>query len=228
MRGAFATDLARLERATIDDLGVAANALATIAAAVDAPSAERTRAIARDGARLRGAANNVHAELIRVTACQAPVAGDLRLVIAMIELTHHAMLIANQFGLISQQLADIDPLVPEPGDVAERLARLAALASAQLRKATTAFRTRDLALARELDHDDDAIDALNREIFSIIARAECSGGRREAGFRRVLIARSVERIGDNAVDIGEQAEFLLTGEPREFSDASRPRRRAAG
>ena len=42
----------------------------------------------------------------------------------------------------------------------------------------------------------------------------------------MLVARALERIGDNAVDIGEQVAFVVTGLFREFSDASRPRRRA--
>jgi phosphate uptake regulator len=46
---------------------------------------------------------------------------------------------------------------------------------------------------------------------------------RELALRHVLIARSLERIGDNAVDIAEQAVFLVTAERREFSDASQPR-----
>jgi phosphate transport system protein len=35
-----------------------------------------------------------------------------------------------------------------------------------------------------------------------------------------LVARALERVGDNAVDIGEQVAFLVTGEYREFTDAS--------
>ena len=45
---------------------------------------------------------------------------------------------------------------------------------------------------------------------------------REAGLRAIMIARCFERIGDNAVDIGEQTVYLVTGEFREFTDASHP------
>ena len=44
--------------------------------------------------------------------------------------------------------------------------------------------------------------------------------RLEWGVRMNLVARGLERIGDNAVDIGEQVGFMLTGEFREFTDAS--------
>ena len=45
-------------------------------------------------------------------------------------------------------------------------------------------------------------------------------GTQEWGMRMIVVARCIERIGDNAVDIGEQTAFLVTGEFREFTDAS--------
>jgi phosphate uptake regulator len=47
----------------------------------------------------------------------------------------------------------------------------------------------------------------------------------ELATRDVLVARRLERIGDNAVDIAEQAVFVVTGQRQEFSDASRPKAR---
>ena len=44
----------------------------------------------------------------------------------------------------------------------------------------------------------------------------------EWGIRMNVVARQLERVGDNAVDIAEQVGFLLTGEFREFTDASHP------
>ena len=45
---------------------------------------------------------------------------------------------------------------------------------------------------------------------------------REYGLRMVVVSRALERIGDHAVDIGEQIAYLLTAEFREFTDASHP------
>jgi len=44
----------------------------------------------------------------------------------------------------------------------------------------------------------------------------------EWGLHMNLVARGLERVGDNAVDIAEQVGFLITGEYREFTDASHP------
>jgi phosphate transport system protein len=223
MRAAFIAQLSDLERRITDELERAANALARVNAAVDDPAAQRIAAVAAEGEWLRGKAAEAHAELVIITACQAPVAGDLRLVLAMIELAQHTRLIANQFLLISEQLTSIDPSTVDRYNVRQKLARMGSLAKSQLRKATAAFRTRDLATARSLEADDDELDDLNREIAGTAARSGATREHRERMLRNVLIARSLERIGDNAVDIGELAAFLLTAERQEFSDASHPR-----
>jgi phosphate uptake regulator len=81
-------------------------------------------------------------------------------------------------------------------------------AGRQLHDALTAFDDRDLVCARELEAQDDAIDKLNRRIFRATLELDATTAQRELAMRHVLISRSVERIGDNAVDIGEQAAFL--------------------
>jgi hypothetical protein len=103
---------------------------------------------------------------------------------------------------------------------------MATLAGTQLQHAATAFASRDLGLAHGLDREDDAIDKLNREVFETTLELEAAAERRELGLRHVLLARSLERIGDNAVDIAEHAAFLVTAELREFTDASRAKPKA--
>jgi phosphate transport system protein len=226
MRGGFVHQLAERERDIVGELEAAANTLATVAAAVRAPAQRRTATIAHDGRALKASATRVHVDLVNLTACQTPVAGDLRLVLAMIELAHHAALIANQFVLISQQLTAINPAAIDRADAADTLIRMSELASAQLRKAAGAFRTRDLAAARELDADDDILDRLNRDLCDRAVQLDVCAEERELALRYILVGRSLERIGDNAVDIAEQAEFLITAELRQYSDASQPRRRS--
>jgi phosphate uptake regulator len=131
-------------------------------------------------------------------------------VLAMIELSHHTTLLGNQFVLISEQLANIDSSVDDPDDVPEKLVRMTSLAGVQLRKAVAAFGACDLAAARQVETDDDQLDVLNREIAEIAVRTGATHEERKLQFRRVLIARSLERIGDSAVDIAEQAAFVLT------------------
>jgi phosphate transport system protein len=224
MREGFAAHLAELEGSILDDLGDAASALGAVSVAVADPGTQRIEAIDSAGQMLRSRAAATHVELVTVAARQAPVATELRLLLAMIELSHNTTLIGNQFKLIGKQLARIDASDGDPENaIAEQLALMASLAGSQLRQAIASVRTRDLAAATGVEALDDRLDVLNREVANAALRNGATQQERNIGFRYVLIARSLERIGDNAVDIAEQVAFLLTGQRREFTDASQPR-----
>jgi phosphate transport system protein len=225
VREAFADQLAELEHRMIDHLAAAANMLVTVAVAVEDPTSQRAAIIELDAQTLRERARRLDADLVVMTGRQAPAPSDLRLLIGLIEASHHAALIANQFELISQQLGVVNPTVIDGLAAREKLSHMCTLASEQLQRAAIAFHTRDLASAEQLERADNAVDKLNREIFEAAAHAELPAEQRELAFRHVLVARCLERVADNAVDIAEQAAFVVTAEVREFSDASQPRRR---
>jgi phosphate transport system protein len=223
VRQAFAGQLGEIEKRLEDELDLAPLTLARIAEAFEAPTDAQAAAIAQRGRQLRLVSRSVDADLVVVTARQAPVASDLRLVLGLIQVAHHGALIANQFELISEQLSEIDPNIFDGKRTAEKLSTMSMLAGSQVQSAVGAFAFRDLAAARDIDRQDDAIDRLNREIFEVTLELDAFPDQRELALRHVLIARSLERIGDNAVDIAEQAAFLVTAELREFSDASHPK-----
>ena len=81
-----------------------------------------------------------------------------------------------------------------------------------------ALHSRDAVLAETLMDLDELIDRANRRVVGRVL--ELGHNNLEWGIRMVLVSRCFERIGDNAVDIGEQTSFLVTGEFREFTDAS--------
>jgi phosphate transport system protein len=220
VRDAFQEELAGIERAITADLELAAATLSVIARVVADTSAPTPSSIEASAQVLKVGARDVDTRLLTTMALQAPVAGDLRVTMALMHIAHHQSLIANQFVLITAQLLETDPDVPPAPEMAARLVRMAELAGSELVKATTALRTRDAELAREVGRDDDLVDQLNREVFA--ATVYTGGGEleRDVAMRQMLIARSLERIADNAVDIAEQAAFLVTGELHEFSDVA--------
>jgi phosphate transport system protein len=89
-------------------------------------------------------------------------------------------------------------------------------------QAKTGFAERDVELSRDLVRQDDVIDNLNRRCFARAIEIGDDVDDREWGITMMLVARALERIGDNAVDIGEQTAFVVTGLFREFEDASHP------
>jgi phosphate transport system protein len=85
------------------------------------------------------------------------------------------------------------------------------------------FAHRDLSAAESLVTLDELVDRANRRVVEQILDLGEAHKMREYGLRMVLVSRSLERIGDHAVDIGEQTAYLVTGEFREFTDASHGR-----
>jgi phosphate transport system protein len=66
------------------------------------------------------------------------------------------------------------------------------------------------------------VDRLNRNMYREVAELASDPLALEWGIHMNVVSRQLERVGDHAVDIGELVSFLLTGEFKEFSDASHP------
>jgi phosphate transport system protein len=95
-------------------------------------------------------------------------------------------------------------------------------AEEMIRVALTSFQRRDLEAASSLVDLDELIDRANRRAVDRVLDFGADAEKREWGLRMILVSRCLERIGDHAVDIGEQTAYLVTGEFREFTDASHP------
>ena len=225
MREGFADELLGIEQRLTDQFQEIGRTLHAVAETILDPASQDATRLVTAANILRVTSRQVDARLVEVTARQAPVASDLRLVLSLIQVAQHAALIANQFDLISEQLYELDPDARDPQQTAGQLSLMTELAGRQVQHAVRAFVARDADSATELQREDDALDRLNRQVFEATYALDGGHGERELAMRYVLIARSLERIGDNAVDIAEQAVFLVTGQQQEFVDASRPRPR---
>ena len=164
-----------------------------------------------------GIENSIQALL----ALQTPVARDLRLLLAMIHI--NLLLERSADGCVT--IAKLTQLVatadPDPGLV-EVLVEMGERAEEMLRVAMDSFARRDLAGAESLVDLDELIDRSNRRFVERLVDVMAEPALREWGLRMVVVARTIERIGDRAVDVGEQTAYLLTAEFREFTDASHP------
>jgi len=154
-------------------------------------------------------------------ALQTPVAGDLRLLLALL----HINLLLERSGdgcvtvaKLARLVADVEP---DPALV-DVLTEMGERAEEMLRAALDSFGARDLAGAESLVELDELIDRANRRFVERLVDVMADPALREWGLRMVVVARTLERIGDRAVDIGEQTAYLLTAEFREFTDASHP------
>ena len=157
-------------------------------------------------------------------ARQTPVATDLRLVLALLHMNLHLERMADYavtIAKLTKLVADVegDPMLmqtlQEMGDRAEEMIRVG----------LDAFANRDLGAAESLVDLDELIDRSNRRFVERVVEVVGEPGLREWVLRMVIVSRTLERIGDHAVDIGEQVSYLLTAEFREFTDASHPEER---
>jgi phosphate transport system protein len=93
--------------------------------------------------------------------------------------------------------------------------------------AVTCFADLDAAAAERLPTLDQAVDRLNDRVFTLVARHDGTGALAWVP-QVVLLARFLERLGDQAVDIGEQTRFVATGEVRELLPSKAARIPAGG
>jgi phosphate transport system protein len=149
------------------------------------------------------------------------VATDLRLLSAMLHIDLHLERIGDQAVNIAKTYISVRHL-PGSEQVTAHIREMGDIVRPMIRTAMEAFRTRDLELCLRLPEMDDPVDRLNLGMYQEIAALADDPGQLEWGLRMLVLARNLERVGDNAVDVAEQVGFLLTGEFREFTDASHP------
>ena len=152
-------------------------------------------------------------------AQQAPVATDLRLVLAILHDSIHLERIGDQCVTVAKLTKLASELEPRH-DLVEGLTEMGERAEEMVRIALDSLSARDVERALSLVELDELIDRTNRRVADKVLALAHDPGSQEWGMRMIVVSRCIERIGDNAVDIGEQTAFLVTGEFREFSDAS--------
>jgi phosphate transport system protein len=163
----------------------------------------------------------IQAEIESVLARQTPVAIDLRLVLAMLHVNLHLERMADYSVTIAKLTKLVADVEPDPM-LLQSLEEMGERAEEMIRVALDSLAYRDLAAAESLVDLDELIDRSNRRFVERVVEIVAEPGLREWVLRMVLVSRTLERIGDHAVDIGEQVAYLLTAEFREFTDASHP------
>jgi phosphate transport system protein len=164
---------------------------------------------------------DVEKRILLLLARQTPVASDLRLVSAILHINLHLERVGDMAVNIAK-MAKVTMEWPSNETVLQHLQEMADVAGTMLRTAIAAFVRRDLKLCRVLPKMDDPVDRLNRGMYREVAALAGDPRMLEWGIHMNVVSRQLERVADHAVDIGEQVAFLLTGEFKEFTDASHP------
>ncbi len=219
-RHQFRESLRELERQALGGLDLVIGQLDRSLESISYQDVELAGMVVADDDRIDGRYLEVHQGVLSLLARQAPVAGDLRIVAALL----HTIRCVERMGDQCVNIAKLVPLsgyeAPKDKDILDSIERMGQLARSQVVQAKAAFATRNVELAQDLVHQDAEINQLNRVIFKRAVEIGDDLEVREWGMFMILVARCLERIGDNTVDIAEQVVFVVTGLFREMADAS--------
>ena len=221
-RAHFQAELLGLEVAALGGLDLVEEALVRASETVEHQDVELAGIVIADDDRIDGRYLEVHQGILSLLALQAPVAGDLRLLAALLHVIKHVERMGDQCVNMAKVVALAGHAPPSDTDMLSNIARMGELGRSLVVQAKQAFERRDVSLAEDLVRRDDEIDSLNRACFRRALEIGDDPDQREWAMHMMLVARCLERIGDNAVDIGEQCAFVVTGLFLEFEDASHP------
>jgi phosphate transport system protein len=225
-RHQFREDLKELERQVLGGLDLVTGQLDRALEAVSYQDVELAAMVVADDDRIDGRYLEVHQGILSLLARQSPVAGDLRIVAALL----HSIRCIERMGDQCVNIAKLVPLsgheAPKDKDILDAIEKMGQLARSQVSQAKDALGGRNVELAQDLARQDAEINQLNRTIFKRAVEVGDDLDMREWGMFMILVARCLERVGDNTVDIAEQVVFVVTGLFREMADAAPPGERA--
>ncbi len=215
-RKRFHQQLAELEQLVVD---MGEQALEQVVTAVDALTsgdmAKADRVIESDNS-LDDKYLEAHRRWLAIAAEQQPVAIDLRMMSVVLHVTVTLERMGDQAVNIAKIAKAVEGL-PTNDKMLGHIREMGEYVKPIVRTALEAFVRRDADLARELPVMDDPIDDLNRQMYEDVIGCCNDRPHLEWATRMLMVARALERVGDQAVDIGEQVAFLLTGEFQEFT-----------
>jgi phosphate transport system protein len=217
-RAQFQLQLKELEVRALGGLDLIIEQLDRVLEALQHQDVELAQMVIADDDRVDGRYLEVHQGILSLLALQAPAAGDLRLVAALLHVLKHIERMGDQCVNIAKLIPLSGHEPPVRHEMLEALAKMGARSRSEVVQSRAAFSRRDIELAEDLARQDRDINRLNREIFQMAIEIGEDPDTREWCMHMILVARALERVGDNAVDIGEQVAFVVTGLFRELSD----------
>jgi phosphate transport system protein len=218
----YGQELEQLEASALGGLDLVTAALGRTLEVVEQQDVELAQLVIADDDRIDGRYLEVHQSLIALLATQSPVATDLRLISALL----HVLKNVERMGDQCVNICKLIPLTGNEPPADEEMVKLILTMGKQTRtlisQSKRAFEERNVEMAQDLVRQDDVVDNLNRDCFRLALELGDDPDIREWAMTMLLSARAIERTADNAVDIGEQVAFVVTGLFREFEDASHP------
>lgn len=211
MRDEFRADLVELGRLLVSMAEAVRTAMRNATTALlDADLAAAEQVIARD-TEIDGLYRQAEDKIQVVLARQQPVASDLRLVVTALHVAGDLERMGDLADHVARTARRRHPAPALPGELRPVVSAMADIAERMAGKIAWVLSAPDATRAAELERDDDAMDALHRQLFTILLGPEWAHGV-EAAVDAALLGRFYERYADHAVNAGKHVVYLVTGE----------------
>lgn len=206
---AFDEDMSRLDALIAEMGGLAESQIAGAIEALRRGDAEAAAAVvARDKA-LDALEAEIERLAIQLIALRAPVASDLRKVVAAFKISGMIERVGDHAKNIAKSVLKIGDFRFEP---LTHVQVIGEIAQGMIHSALTAYAALDAALAQDVVARDDQVDALYRELVrGLIDVLQTGSANVITATETLAIARFIERIGDNATNIAEAVYYAATG-----------------
>lgn len=208
---AFDDDLDQLRASVAEMGGCAEAALREATEALLERDSRAAEAVIARNARIDALGIEIERRTLCLLALRAPMADDLREVLAALKIS----VIIERIGAHAKKIAERVDLI-EGRDLTEPLATLKAMsghASALLKRSLDAFISWDGAAASGLRHSDPAINTLSQKLFAALLQKMTDQPRSIGTCSQLLfVAQTLERVGDHATNIASTVFYAATGE----------------
>src|SRR5256885_14854231 len=194
-RLAFREELDGLETQALGGLDMVVAALERTMEALSQQDVELASMVIADDDRIDGRYLEVHQGILSLLARQAPVATDLRLVAALLDVIKHVERMGDQCVNIAKTIPLTGPEPPVVPALLETLLEMGRHVSAMVEQSKKAFSARNVELAQDLVSRDDAVNRMHRDCFRLALEAGDEVGTREGGMVVVGVGRGLEGMG---------------------------------
>ena len=202
----------RLKRSLLSLAGMAEEAVESATRAIETRNVELAQRVIKDDRQIDQMEIEVEEECLHTLALHQPVAFDLRFVVSVLKINSDLERIGDLAVNIAEQaqfLADLTPLDPVPFD----LPRMWAQVRSMLKDSLDALVNIDVKLAQEVCHRDDGVDDLHRRVYVEVEAALSTDRSNVPQLVHLLsVSRNLERIGDHAVNIAEDVQYMALGD----------------
>jgi phosphate transport system protein len=217
MREAYHDQLGELANQLASMCGMVADAMERATSALLTADLAVAEQVISDDAKVDDARSSIEEQAYALLALQAPVATDLRTVLAVI----HAGESVERMGDLALHVAKAarrrHPKPVLPDEVRDDFANMGRIAVNLAREAQAVIQTQDVDRARQLEVADDEMDELHRHLFAVIMDHDWPHGV-AAAVDVTLLGRFYERFADHAVSVAKRTVFVVTGRMPGYSE----------